>query len=286
MRALSTARLHLRALRPDDAEALHAAYNDDEVMRYWHQRPRATVEETAALLEEACSTRTLWAICEAGGDEAMGHVGFPTTHLDTGRAAPFGYLLRRDAWGQGIAREASTAVIDHAFHDLGVAACELWIYDGNKRSVHLAERLGAVHRGAFWGYNLELREPRRTHVWSLAGPNPLPPEVVRVIPVLSVPDVAAAVAWWCDELGFSVEWSVGDPPVSASVVSPGFPPEAASVRFRLGEATTAHLAFAVPLRFDELAERLGVDPVAQPWGMRELSRTDPWGTTVVFETPG
>jgi catechol 2,3-dioxygenase-like lactoylglutathione lyase family enzyme len=143
-----------------------------------------------------------------------------------------------------------------------------------------------VHRGAFWGYNLELREPRRTHVWSLAGPNPLPPEVVRVIPVLSVPDVAAAVAWWCDELGFSVEWSVGDPPVSASVVSPGFPPEAASVRFRLGEATTAHLAFAVPLRFDELAERLGVDPVAQPWGMRELSRTDPWGTTVVFETPG
>jgi ribosomal-protein-alanine N-acetyltransferase len=286
MRTLSTERLVLRPLRSDDAEALHVAYADPEVLQHWHRLPRRSAEETAALLQSESSGGTLWAICAAGSDEALGHVGFLARLFDTGRPVPFGYLLRRDAWGQGLATEAARAVLDHGFHELGIAGCELWIYDGNDRSARVAERLGATHRGTFWGFNLERRVAQRIHVWSLTGPARLRPEVVRVTPVLSVPDVGAAVSWWCDELGFGVEWVVGDPPVSASVASPGFLPEAATVRFNLGPPTPVRLAFAVPERFDELAELLGVDPVDQPWGMRELSRTDPWGTTAVFETPG
>jgi len=283
---LVTERLELRPLRADDAEALHPAYADPDLLRHWHRLPRTDVEATTAMLAEATSGGMLWAICAKGADEALGHVGFLVTEIRPGRPTPFGYLLRRDAWGHGYATEAARAVVDHGFRDLGVAACELWIYDGNEPSRRLAERLGAEHRGAFWAFNLELGAARRTHVYAIVGPVSLPPAVVRVTPVLSVPDVAAAVAWWRDELGFAVEWVVGDPPMSASVQSPGFPPNAASVRLRRGEPVPVRLACAVPERFDELAEALGIVPVDQPWGMREVAVTDPWGTTVVFETPG
>jgi RimJ/RimL family protein N-acetyltransferase/catechol 2,3-dioxygenase-like lactoylglutathione lyase family enzyme len=282
---LVTERLELRPLRADDAEALHPAYADPDLLRHWHRTPRKDLAATAALLAEATSGGMLWAICAKGTDEALGHVGFLGDAIRPDRATPFGYLLRRDAWGRGLATEAATAVVEHGFRDLGVAACELWIYDGNDRSRRLAERLGAEQRGTFWGFNLELRAARRIHVYAIEGPVALPPEVVRVTPVLSVPDVAAAVAWWRDELGFGVEWVVGDPPMSASVVSPGYLPDAASVRLQQGEAAPVRLACAVPERFDELAERLGVVPVDQPWGMREAVVSDPWGTTVVFETP-
>ena len=286
MRRLETERLDLRPLRGDDAESLHAAYADADLLEHWHRLPRSDVAATEAMLTEEVAAGMMWAICARGTDEALGHVGFHGAAVDPGRQMPFGYLLRRDAWGRGFATEAARAVVDHGFRDLGVPACELWIYDGNVRSQRVAERLGADHRGTFWGFNLELQAARRIHVYAIQGPVALPPEVVRVTPVLSVPDVAAAAAWWRDELGFGIEWLVGDPPVSASVVSPGFPPNAASVRLRLGPPSASQLACAVPERFDELAERLGVIPVDQPWGMREVAVTDPWGTTVVFETPG
>jgi len=285
VRPLVTERLELRPLRADDAEALHPAYADADLLRHWHRLPRSDVAATTAMLAEATSGGMLWAICAKRTDEALGHVGFVVTAVQPGRPTPLGYLLRRDAWGHGYATEAARAVVDHGFRDLGVAACELWIYDGNDPSRRVAERLGAEHRGAFWAFNLELRAARRTHVYAIEGPVSLRPAVVRVTPVLSVPDVAAAVAWWRDELGFGLEWMVGEPPMSASVVSPGFFPDAASVRLQRGAPTPVRLACAVPERFDELAEGLRVAAVDQPWGMREVAVTDPWGSTVVFETP-
>ena len=287
VRTLVTERLELRPLRADDAEALHPAYADADLLRHWHRLPRTDVAATTAMLAGGCRRRdALGRSAPSGTDDALGHVGFPSTTIEPRRPTAFGYLLRREAQGQGYATEAGRAVVDHGFRDLGVAACELWIYEGNDPSRRVAERLGAEHRGTFWAFNLELAAARRTHVYAIEGPVALAPEVVRVTPVLSVPDVAAAVAWWRDELGFGVEWVVGDPPMSASVQLAWLPPDAASVRLRLGPPTPVRLACAVPERFDELADGLGIAPVDQPWGMREVAVTDPWGTTVVFETPG
>lgn len=283
---LITERLRLRPLRADDAASLHDAYNDPAALRFWHRLPTETRERSAAVLAEYAASG-IWAICHAGSDEAIGHIGFALGAVIPPGAASFGYFLRPDAWGHGYATEAGRAALDHGFGTRGVAAAELWIYDGNAASRRVAEKLGGVHRGSFWGNNLELRAARHIHVYEIAGATPLPhSEIHRVIPVLRVPDVAAALAWWRDTLGFRLEWALDDPPVSASMVAPGWLPNAAVVRFRLGAVQPMHLVFVVPIGLDALAASVGQPVIDQPWGMRELGLVDPFGNTLVFECAG
>ena len=48
---LTTERLLLRPLRPDDAEALFAIFSHPEVMRYWSTPPWPSIEEAHRMIE-------------------------------------------------------------------------------------------------------------------------------------------------------------------------------------------------------------------------------------------
>ena len=140
-------------------------------------------------------------------------------------------------------------------------------------------------------FNLERREALLTHIYELAPPvgrgDALRPEVVRVIPVLSVPDVPAAIAWWRDHLRFTLEWHLSQPPQLASMVSPGFHPHVAVVRLAEGADAPTRLVFAIPRDLDAYAATVAddVEPVDQPYGLRRFEVTDPWGNVAVFEGP-
>jgi RimJ/RimL family protein N-acetyltransferase/catechol 2,3-dioxygenase-like lactoylglutathione lyase family enzyme len=286
---LTTARLRMRPLRADDARTLHAAYSDPETLRYWHRTPRRTEDETRTLLEGELVSH-VWAICLAGGDDAIGHVGFddPIRHR---HQTPFGYLLRREHWGRGYVVEAAHAVLDHGYAELGLGTCELWVYDGNDRSRSVAEKLGARYRGASWMFNLERRAALLTHVYELPPPRPtgaaLLPEVVRAIPVLTVPDVPAAIEWWRDAVGFALEWQLERSPQLASMVSPGFHPLVAVLRLAEGDPVPSRIVLHVPRGLDDLAAAMpgSPAPVDEPYGLRRLEVTDPWGNVAVFEGP-
>lgn len=290
MTTLTTDRLELRPLTADDAEALHAAYSDPETLRYWHQLPTTSIDQTRDLVRgEADGGEAVFAIRLAGEADAIGFVGF-VSRAQPNRQTAFGYLLRKEHWGQGIATEAARAVIDYGFDKLGIVAAELWIYDGNAGSRRVAEKLGGTYRGANVGFNL-LRGVYMTHVYEVRAPGAqLPPEIVRVIPVLQVDDVAAATNWYHDHLGFAVEWSLDEPPTQASMASPGWLPLAAILRFSLGPPQPTRLAFALPSRIDEYAASIGASgaettaPTTYPWGMRIFEVTDPWGNVLRFET--
>jgi ribosomal-protein-alanine N-acetyltransferase len=273
----------------EDARTLHAAYSDPETLRYWHRTARANEDATRALLEGETVSH-VWAICLAGSDDAIGHVGFDDPIRRPHQTA-FGYLLRRDHWGQGYATEAARAVLAHGYEHLRLGTCELWVYDGNERSRAVAEKLGARHRGTSWMFNLERGEALLTHIYELPPPTPaigaLLPEVVRVIPIVSVPDVGAAVSWWGEHLGFALEWHLTRSPQLASMVSPGFHPSVAVVRFAEGDAAPVRLAFAVPRDLDTYAATIpgAQSPRDEPYGLRRLEVTDPWGNVAVFEGP-
>ena len=53
-----------------------------------------------------------------------------------------GYILHPDAWGQGLATEALTAVIDHVFATRDVETLTADVDPGNLASIRLLERLG------------------------------------------------------------------------------------------------------------------------------------------------
>lgn len=110
---LDTARLILRPRTLDDAEALHAAFSDVELMRYWSGPPHASVEETRADLARDAPEWRRWAITLKGSDTAIGVV--TAGEKRQGNVTELGYILAREHWGSGIAREAVSAVIDRIF---------------------------------------------------------------------------------------------------------------------------------------------------------------------------
>jgi len=282
--SLETPRLRLRALRREDAADLVAPWSDAETLRYWHR---------------------LWGIRSReatgpGESEVRGHVGF-LDHVP-GCRAPFGYLLRREDWGHGLAAEAARAALQYGFARLRIAGAELWVQDGNHRSARVAEKLGARLRGRFqafqpaWGRRVGMGVYGLTAAEAgVADPVPDPLAVYGVTPILETTDVAAAVAFYREKLGFHLDWSVGDPPEAAAVSRGDWMPQRATVRFtRVAadpETRSGVLAFGVE-DVDRLAEELraaGVQadggPVTQPWGLRELDLTDPLGQRLRFFAP-
>ncbi|MCH9688752.1 MAG: GNAT family N-acetyltransferase [Deltaproteobacteria bacterium] len=143
---IRTARLVLRALVEADAEAIFVARGDPEVCRYWSGPPHRDVEETRASLHGVNQGKgsTTWAITGPLGDEALGWVTL--MHVRDG-VDELGYLLRKQQWGHGYAREGVAAVIGHAFEALGKHRLSADIDPRNHASIRLVRQLGFVHEG-------------------------------------------------------------------------------------------------------------------------------------------
>ena len=136
---LETARLILRPRTLDDAESLHAAFADPELMQYWSGPPHASVEETRADLARDAPEWRRWAITLKGDDAAIGVVA--AGEKRQGNVTEIGYILARDHWGSGIAREAVSAVIDRIFVE-GQRRVFADTDPDNKPSRAMLERLG------------------------------------------------------------------------------------------------------------------------------------------------
>lgn len=135
---LQTARLTLRAFRPDDRDDL-VDLNADPAVREFLGMPRGqTPEEASAWIESMRaypegSERGFWAAEESGRFVGWFHL---RDARDTGETE-LGYRFRRDAWGRGLATEGGRALIDLAGER--VIARTLLL---NVRSRHVMERLG------------------------------------------------------------------------------------------------------------------------------------------------
>lgn len=147
---LTTARLVLRQLREDDAAALFPVLSDPEVMIWWSSGPHASPAETAAYVKGNAAEGQgylCWAIT-AGDDSALGWVILIDGKPDV---KEIGYILRRDQWGTGIAREAVTRVIDHGFGEMGLRRIFADTDPENPGSIGLLERLGFQREGRLRG---------------------------------------------------------------------------------------------------------------------------------------
>jgi RimJ/RimL family protein N-acetyltransferase len=115
--------LNLRRFTPDDVENLVELDSDPEVMHFitgGRATPREVIEreELPAFLRRS-GGYGFWAAVEKASGEFIGW--FHLRPRDDGAAdePELGYRLRRSAWGKGYATEASRALIEKAFKDLG-----------------------------------------------------------------------------------------------------------------------------------------------------------------------
>lgn len=148
---LDSARVRLRGVEARDFNAFYAVHSDPQAMRYWCFPAWTAPEQGRAYFDTACRSRDparmlCWVIVHAADDRPIGAATLCDIERDQGRAS-IGYVLGRAHWGRGLAREAVSQVLAHAFDTLALRRIEADIDPRNAASCRLAERLGFKREG-------------------------------------------------------------------------------------------------------------------------------------------
>jgi RimJ/RimL family protein N-acetyltransferase len=145
---LESARLRLRPGVASDAEALHPAFADHDLMRWWSNAPHETIAQTRADLAQRAAEWRRWIITLQENDRAIGFVA--AGEKRQGNVSEIGYLLAREYWGTGMAAEAVSRVIDQLFAE-GQRRVFADTDPDNAGSRRLLERLGFQLEGVLRG---------------------------------------------------------------------------------------------------------------------------------------
>jgi [ribosomal protein S5]-alanine N-acetyltransferase len=160
---LPTPRLILREFREDDLAPIQAYAQDPEVVRYMEWGPN-TPDETREFFDLRLKDQQAWprlAFSLAVETRAEGRM-IGAVRLDVSDAAnhsgDMGYTFHRDAWGQGFASEAASALVRVGFEQLGLrrlwATCDV----RNAGSARVLEKIGMRREGTL-----------RQHLWVRDG---------------------------------------------------------------------------------------------------------------------
>jgi RimJ/RimL family protein N-acetyltransferase len=144
---LETPRLVLRHLEPADLDALFALYRDPEIRRYYPDgtRTRAETEEDLNYFRNGHPEHPnlgLWATVEKGTGVFLGRCGLLPWKIDGKDEVELAFLIDKTRWREGLATEASLAIIQYAKTQLQLGRLMCVITHGNLASVGVAEKVG------------------------------------------------------------------------------------------------------------------------------------------------
>jgi RimJ/RimL family protein N-acetyltransferase len=164
---LKTRRLLLRDFVAPDLDAMGTYAADAQVLEHVLYEPRSAPELRSHLARVLGSQRNrprrAWELAIVV--QRTGRViGTCDLALTSRREADVGYMLARRHWGRGYATEAATALVEHAFRDLGVERVRALVDVSNERSRRVLEKAGlqweallrrhAHAKGRWWDCNL------------------------------------------------------------------------------------------------------------------------------------
>ncbi|WP_435105497.1 GNAT family N-acetyltransferase [Arhodomonas sp. AD133] len=166
MNVAETRRLLLRELTLDDLPGLAAILADPAVMRYSIGGVLSEVE-TRHFLEW---TRALyrdegfgpWAVVEKATTALVGFCGLSPTTVNDKPEVHVGYRFARSFWGRGIATEAVTLVLDHAFGRRRLTGVVALIEPDHRASQRVAEKAGFHLSGLAQYHGRAVRVYRQT----------------------------------------------------------------------------------------------------------------------------
>jgi RimJ/RimL family protein N-acetyltransferase len=157
--AIESDRLVLRKARDTDREGIIEVLTDPEVRVYLGgPRPREGVEQFLDRAGTASATAAAgsYIIADRQTDRLVGTLGLsrrtadrPGHVTDEGGELELSYVLRRGAWGTGLAFEAATAALRAAAEELPDQPVLVVTQTANHRSRKLAGRLGFQELSVF-----------------------------------------------------------------------------------------------------------------------------------------
>ena len=150
---MQTLRLDLREFTRDDFDDLLRLDSDPRVMKYINGGKPSSKKDVEAALGRVARYYRSWhglGVWHAVRRDTGAFIGWyclkycpPTCDVEVG------YRLLRQAWGQGFATEAVSAVIDYAFTTLNLHRISAVVDCENTPSVALLERIGMRREGHF-----------------------------------------------------------------------------------------------------------------------------------------
>ena len=150
MAALVTARLVLRPIVADDAEALHRISNEPDVRRFlWDDEPveKGTIRDLISQSAGMFSGEDigLFGIRRRGSESLIGFCGF--VRLSGMKGPELAYELTQ---GDGLATGASIACLRHAFERASLERVIAWVDAQNAASARVIEKLGMHYVGSMY----------------------------------------------------------------------------------------------------------------------------------------
>ena len=143
---IRTERLILRPWKETDAESLYEYAKDPAVGPAAGWPVHTSVENSRDIIKSVLSADETYAVCLKEDNRAIGSIGLISstqTHTKAGEnEMEVGYWIGVPFWGNGYIPEAVSALLKHAFGDLGCTAMWCGYYDGNEKSRRVQEKCG------------------------------------------------------------------------------------------------------------------------------------------------
>lgn len=150
---ITTDRLILRKVGPNDVHEIFFLRSDPDVMKFLDRAPAQSIEEAALFIQKIIDSEKnndviTWAITLKGDPKLIGTICFWNISKEHYRAET-GYALHPDYQGKGIMQEALTAVLDYGFHIMKLHSVEANVNPNNTASTKLLERNGFAREAYF-----------------------------------------------------------------------------------------------------------------------------------------
>ena len=161
---LETKRLRLRSWQPGDADKYHEACNTSAVMRWLGGVQSGALVNAEVRYFEKCEVRdgvTFWALELKHDRRFLGFCGLVRVRelgCPIRGELEIGWRIREDAWQNGYAYEAASAVLDLAFDELRSHLIVSRAAAGNQPSRRLMRKLGMKSRPELY------YQPRRERI--------------------------------------------------------------------------------------------------------------------------
>ena len=163
MQTLHTPRLLLEPLVAAHADALYPILCDPRQFEYLDQGAPASLEALRERYRRLESRRSgdgfehwlNWAIVRRGGE--VNAIGFVQATVQQDGRAWVAYEVAHALWGQGIATEATRAMVEHLIAQYAVTQCMATVDQRNERSWRLLERLGFARADAALAAGMEIQ---------------------------------------------------------------------------------------------------------------------------------
>jgi RimJ/RimL family protein N-acetyltransferase len=141
---LTTERLVLRQLNPDDDNEIFALRSDDRVNKFLDRQKCTTLEEAREFIDKINNGITnnenvYWGITFNNDNKVIGTICFWNISKENYRAET-GFELHPDFQGKGIMHEALSKIIEFGFSVLQLKSIEGWTHARNLSSMKILEK--------------------------------------------------------------------------------------------------------------------------------------------------